>query len=190
MHRGIAIVLFFLTLSLYPFLFIAIKLTSPGPFIFKQKRMGKGKKVFIIYKLRTMVRNAERVKHRYKKFNEADGPVFKIKNDPRYTSVGKLLAKSALDEIPQLVNIIKGEMAFVGPRPLPVDEAGKVPRKYDGRFSILPGLTSSWVTEGGHKLTFDQWMRLDCKYAKTKNLATDITIIFRTITLILGNLAK
>ncbi len=189
MQKAVALILFILTLPSYPVLFAMIKLTSTGPFIFKQKRMGKGKKIFTIYKLRTMVNNAEKIKHRYKKLNEANGPVFKIKNDPRYTSIGKFLTKSAVDEIPQLINILRGEMAFVGPRPLPVAEAKKIPKKYDARFSVLPGLTSSWVIEGGHKLAFDQWMRLDCNYIRNKSLATDLLIIFKTIALILNHLA-
>lgn len=190
MQRLIAVSLFLLTLPLYPVLFVIIKLTSPGPFIFKQQRMGKNKKIFTIYKFRTMVEDAERQKLKYQNINEADGPVFKIKNDPRYTSVGKLLNKTALDEFPQLINVIKGDMALVGPRPLPISEAEKVPEKYNVRFSILPGLTSSWVINGSHKLSFKEWMMLDVNYANNKNLWWDLEIIVKTILLILNSILR
>ncbi len=150
--------------------------------------MGKGKKVFTIYKLRTMVKDAEKLKSKYLHLNETDGPVFKIRNDPRYTSIGRFLARTALDELPQLINIIKGEMAFVGPRPLPVEEARNVPKKYDARFSILPGLTSTWVIKGSHQLKFEQWMELDLKYVKNKTLWGDFEIILKTFFLIFKSL--
>jgi lipopolysaccharide/colanic/teichoic acid biosynthesis glycosyltransferase len=184
MARLAAVILFILTLPIYPFLFMVIKSTSNGSFLFKQKRMGKGKKVFTIYKLRTMVKDAEKLKATYQHLNEASKPAFKIKNDPRYTNIGKFLAKTALDELPQLINIIRGEMAFVGPRPLPVDEAKQIPEKFNARFSILPGLTSSWVVEGGHNLTFNQWMELDCAYVKNRNAKKDFMIIFKTFRLL------
>lgn len=185
MARLISLILFILTLPLYPIIFVAIKLNSPGPFIFRQKRTGKNKKTFTMYKFRTMVNNAEELKIKLMKRNEASGPVFKIRNDPRYTSTGKILARTALDELPQLINVIKGEMAFVGPRPLPVAESKQTSVKYDKRFSILPGLTSPWVVSGGHNLSFDQWMKLDCDYAKNKNLWLDISVIAKTVLLLL-----
>lgn len=176
-----ALTLLTITLPLYPLLFILIKSTSPGPFIFRQKRIGKDKKVFTMYKFRTMIENADALKPKLQSCNEAHSPTFKIYNDPRYTKIGKLLARTAIDEIPQLINIIKGEMSFVGPRPLPVAEAEQIPDKYTARFSILPGLTSPWVVKGGHKLTFEEWMRLDVKYTADKNIWYDIQIIFQTI---------
>lgn len=186
MTQLIGFILLMLTLPLYPIIFVAIKLNSPGPFIFRQKRMGKNKKIFTMYKFRTMVENAEDLKPKLKKFNEASGPVFKIRNDPRYTKVGKILTRSAIDELPQFVNIMKGEMAFVGPRPLPIDEAEQIPSKYEKRFSILPGLTSPWVVSGSHRLSFEKWMELDCDYAKNKNAKGDLIIILKTILLIMG----
>lgn len=184
MQRILGLLLFILTLPLYPLLFIVIKLSSQGPFIFRQKRMGKDKKIFTMYKFRTMVENAEELKSKFNNLNEADGPVFKIRHDPRYTKIGKILTRTAIDELPQLVNIIKGEMAFVGPRPLPVAEARQVSEKYSLRFKVLPGLTSPWVIKGGHTLTFDQWMKLDITYTKNKNTKTDLIIIFKTILLL------
>lgn len=167
-------------------LFFLIRLTSDGPFIFKQKRAGKGKKPFELYKIRTMVVNAEDLKSKYKKYNQADGPVFKIKDDPRYTSLGKFLSHTGLDEMLQLVNIIKGEMDFVGPRPLPLAEAKKVDKKYERRFSVLPGITSPWIVNGAHNLSFKKWMELDLDYAEKKNIFLDLVIMFKTIVLIIG----
>ncbi|VVA43779.1 Multidrug MFS transporter [Candidatus Roizmanbacteria bacterium] len=165
--------------------FLLIRLTSQGPFIFKQKRLGKDKKPFILYKIRTMVTDAENLKSRIANLNEADGPVFKIKNDPRYTKIGKFLSHTGLDEVPQLVNIIKGEMDFVGPRPLPVMEANKVPKKYERRFSILPGMTSPWIIRGAHNLTFAQWMQFDMEYIDKKNPLYDFLIFSKTLRIII-----
>jgi len=178
----------FLLILFLPLLFIfywLIKLTSRGPFIFKQKRLGKDKRIFTLYKIRTMIEEAEELKEKYRHLNEADEPVFKIRQDPRYTKIGKFLAHTGLDEIPQLINIIKREISFVGPRPLPVEEGLKVPKIYEKRFSILPGITSAWIVKGAHKLTFDQWMRLDLEYVKNKSFWYDIKILTSTAILIL-----
>lgn len=167
--------------------------TSKGPFIFKQNRLGKKKEIFTIYKIRTMMENAEELKKNYTYLNEADGPAFKIKDDPRYTNVGKFISQVGLDELPQLINVIKGEMNLVGPRPLPIYEAKKIPKKYWARFSILPGITSSWVVSGSHRLTFDQWMKKDLQYIKIRSLAFDAQILLKTLLIIvrsiLGKLA-
>lgn len=184
MARIIAFILLILSFPLWIIIGALIKFTSAGPIIFKQKRVGKDRKIFTMYKFRTMVENAEALKDRYRHLNEADGPVFKIRDDPRYTRVGKLLARLATDEIPQLVNVIKGEMALVGPRPLPLDEADNIPKKYQARFSILPGMTSPWIIEGAHKLSFDEWMRLDVEYVGKKSLWLDAKTLFLTLVLI------
>ena len=141
-----------------------------------------------MYKIRTMVTGAESLKSKVQSLNEADGPVFKIKDDPRYTKLGKWLALTGLDELPQLWNIVKDEMAFVGPRPLPVAEARKVPKKYQGRFSVLPGITSFWVVAGSHKLSFQKWMELDLEYVERKSLWYDIEIALKTILLIFSQI--
>lgn len=185
LQKTIASLLSILSLPLWPLPYLAVKLTSKGPFIFKQKRMGKDKIPFTMYKIRTMVDGAERLKSRYLNLNEADGPVFKIRDDPRYTKVGKFLSRLALDELPQLINVLKGEMALVGPRPLPIAEAKKVPKEYEARFSVLPGMTSLWVIKGGHTLSFDDWMELDLEYVKKKSLQDDIKILLSTFALIL-----
>lgn len=133
-----------------------------------------------------MVPNAERIKSRYKKLNEADGPVFKIRDDPRFTKFGKILSRTGLDELPQMINVIKGEMSVVGPRPLPVKEAKKLTKEQKIRELVKPGITSSWVTHGSHKLTFKKWMSLDKKYIEKATLVSDLSIIKDTVILI-GN---
>lgn len=179
-HRLLALFILILSIPLWPILYVLVKLDSPGPFIFKQKRMGKNGKIFTILKIRTMVKNAESLKAKYRHLNEEQEPVFKIKDDPRYTKIGKFLSLVALDELPQLINVIRGEMSMVGPRPLPVDEARKIPVKYKGRFEVLPGMTSLWIVKGGHDLKFERWMELDCYYAKKKSLFLDFYILFLT----------
>ena len=165
-------------------LFIVVKLESKGPFIFQQKRAGKGKKPFVMYKIRSMVLGAEALKKKYAHLNEANGPVFKISNDPRFTRIGKTLAYFAIDEAPQLINVIKGEMALVGPRPLPMSEAKRIPKKYQDRFKVLPGITSLWIVRGAHELAFEQWMGLDLDYVNQRNFFLDTKILLETFWLI------
>ena len=185
-YRIETIVLLLLCSPLFVIFFLAVKLTSKGPFLFKQKRLGKDKKPFTMYKIRTMVNNAEQLKKKYYHLNQIHGgPVFKIKNDPRYTKIGKIISHTGLDELPQLINVIKGEMSLVGPRPLPLEEAEKVPKKYERRFSVLPGITSPWVIKGSHVLSFRQWMELDLDYIKKQNFCYDMKICIQTAILIL-----
>lgn len=180
-YRLLALCLLVLTSPLLLVLFVLVKLDSKGPFIFKQRRVGKDKKPFFIYKIRTMVTTAEKLKSKIAHLNEADGPVFKIRNDPRYTRVGKFLSHTGLDELPQLLNIVKGEMSFVGPRPFPPEEAEKIPLKYQKRFLVLPGMTSSWILQGAHKLNFKQWMQLDLEYVAKQNIFLDLKIFISTL---------
>lgn len=147
--------------------------------------MGKHKREFLIYKMRTMRKDAEKIKDRYKSLNETTGPVFKIRDDPRYTLIGKFLSHTGIDELPQLLNIIKGEMAFVGPRPLPVDEALSIPKEFHKRFKVLPGITSLWVINGTHKLSFEEWMYLDIWYITHKSWLLDMKIAGKTILFLL-----
>ena len=190
MQRFFALFLLIILSPVLTILYILVKLTSKGPFIFKQKRTGKDKKPFYIYKIRTMVEGAESIKSKIKNLNEADGPVFKIRDDPRYTKIGRFLAHCGLDELLQLWNIVRGEMAFVGPRPLPVGEAKKVPKIYDRRFSVLPGISSLWVTEGTNHKDFDRWMRLDLEYVKNKSFWYDLWIGIKTCVLLINLLFK
>ena len=180
LERLLAGIFLILSLPLLALLYIIVRLDSKGPFLFLQLRAGKNKKPFWIYKIRTMIQDAESFKFQVSSLNEADGPVFKIQNDPRYTSVGKVLSRIAIDELPQLMNVLEGTMAFVGPRPLPLLEAKKVPKKYEKRFAVLPGMTSSWIVGGAHRLSFKRWMELDCEYAANKTFMKDVVILAQT----------
>jgi lipopolysaccharide/colanic/teichoic acid biosynthesis glycosyltransferase len=190
MQRLLALIFLILFSPFLLTLYFIVKLTSKGSFIFKQRRAGKDKKLFYIYKIRTMIKGAEDLKSKIYRLNEADGPVFKIHNDPRYTKFGHFLAHSGLDEIPQLINIVKGEMNFIGPRPLPIEEAIKVSKKYERRFSILPGISSLWVIEGTDHSSFDRWMELDLKYVKNRDVWYDFIIAVRTVLLLIKLMFK
>lgn len=188
--RLLALLLIIVSSPLFFLIGMAIKSEDRGDIFFRQKRWGKGKRSFLLLKFRTMIKGAEGKKSELMHLNEADGPVFKIQDDPRFTGVGRFLAHTGLDELPQLFNIIKGEMAFIGPRPLPPSEAKRVKKNYRKRFLILPGITSSWVVEGAHNLTFDKWMKLDIDYVKHKSLALDVRITFQTIGLIISQVVR
>lgn len=190
LSRILALILLILSLPFQAIVYILVKSTSRGGYIFRQKRTGKDNKPFWIYKIRTMVDNAENMKKEVRALNEVDGPVFKIKNDPRYTKVGKILSHTGLDELPQLVNIIKGEMDFVGPRPLPIEEARLIPKKYQKRTAVSPGITSPWILKGAHKLSFREWMESDLEYIKDKSLWYDSIQLTKTFFLILNYIYK
>ena len=189
-YRIIAAIALVILLPLFVVLYLLVKLTSKGPYIFKQKRVGERGKIFTMYKIRAMIQNAEKLKQKYKHLNEADGPVFKIRNDPRYTKVGKFLSYTALDELPQLLNVVKGDMSLVGPRPLPVDETARASSKYQARFSIPPGITSPWVIQGSHRLSFSKWMQLDLDYVVNNSLFYDLKILLMTSKVILESLFR
>lgn len=169
---------------------ILIELTSRGPILFVQKRIGKKGKTFNIIMFRTMYVGAEQDQVKFAHLNEADGPVFKIWDDPRFVGIGKHLAHTGLDELPQLINVIKGEMSLVGPRPLPVNEAKKLTKSQKVRELVKPGITSSWVIEGSHGLKFEEWMQLDREYVLNASLLTDVSIFLRTILSMVSNLFR
>lgn len=153
---------------------ILIALVDGFPVLFRQRRIGKDGKPFTMYKFRTMVAGAEALQKKYAQQNEANGPVFKISNDPRFTRLGKLLSHTGLDELPQLLNVTRGEMALFGPRPLPVSEAKHLKPWMQRRHDIKPGIISSWIFEGYHSRPFDEWMKSDIAYAKKKSLWYDL----------------
>ena len=184
MQRFLALMLLILLSPFIGLIYIIIKLDSKGPFVFKQKRVGKDFKEFTIYKIRTMIDGADKMQNSLKNRNESNEIVFKIRNDPRFTNFGKFLSHTGLDEVLQLINIIKGEMSFVGPRPLPVNEAKKIPNMYRTRFSVKPGITSLWIIKGAHNLSFNEWMKLDLEYVRKKSVFFDVFIFFMTILLI------
>jgi exopolysaccharide biosynthesis polyprenyl glycosylphosphotransferase len=180
----VTISLLLLTALAPVFLMIAlfIKLTDPGPIFFRQMRMGYGKRPFEILKFRTMVQNAERLMAQVEHLNETQGPTFKLKNDPRITPAGRFLRKTSLDEIPQLINVLKGDMSLVGPRPLPLrDYEGFSQDWHRRRFSVRPGITCLWQIMGRSSIGFDEWMALDMRYIDQWSVWLDVKILFQTI---------
>ena len=168
---------------------LAIKLTSRGPVFFTQLRSGLGGKPFKLYKFRTMCTDAEAQQAALMTANEQDGPAFKIKNDPRITPIGRWLRKSCVDELPQLVNVLKGEMTLVGPRPLPCDEADRCLAWEKRRLTVTPGLTCSWQA-GARRVTFAEWMRMDLRYIRQRSLANDCRLLWKTFLKVIRNKAS
>jgi exopolysaccharide biosynthesis polyprenyl glycosylphosphotransferase len=166
---------------------VLIKFTSPGPILFRQQRSGLNGRPFTLYKFRTMVTNAEQLKHELAAMNQMSGPVFKLVNDPRITRFGRFLRKSSIDELPQLINVLRGEMSLVGPRPLPVDEVRRFnDLAHRRRLSVKPGLTCLWQVSGRNKVKdFKDWVRLDLEYIDNWSLWLDLKIIFRTLPVVL-----
>lgn len=160
---------------------IIIKLTSKGPVVFSQKRVGVNGRLFDIYKFRTMVENAEELKETLSEKNEVDGPVFKIKKDPRITKIGSILRKTSLDELPQLINVLKGEMSLVGPRPPVPSEVNLYELWQRRRLSMKPGLTCIWQVSGRNNISFEQWMNMDLEYIDNWSLWLDIKLLVKTI---------
>jgi exopolysaccharide biosynthesis polyprenyl glycosylphosphotransferase len=161
---------------------ILVGATSPGPILFRQVRVGLNKRRFTISKFRTMIANAENNQYKLDSQNEADGPAFKMKNDPRITRIGKFLRKTSLDELPQLFNVLAGNMSLVGPRPLPIrDYAGFTEVWHRRRLSVKPGITCLWQIKGRHEISFHQWMELDMEYIDKWSLGLDFSILFKTI---------
>ncbi len=167
---------------------LLIKLTSPGRILFIQERNGYKGKVFKMYKFRSMVNNAEKLFTLVESMNEVSGHMFKIKDDPRITAVGRIIRKTSIDELPQLFNILKGDMSIVGPRPPILREVVKYDAWHDLRLSVKPGLTGLWQVSGRNRVGFDEMVRLDLKYIRERSLKRDFEIIARTIPVILGDL--
>jgi len=166
---------------------LLIKLTSPGPIMFRQLRSGLNGAPFTIYKFRTMVSNAEQLKHELEAMNEMRGPVFKVSKDPRITPIGKILRRFSIDELPQLLNVLRSEMSLVGPRPLPVDEIRRInDAAHRRRLSVKPGITCLWQVSGRNQIKeFRDWVRLDLEYIDNWSLWLDFKILFRTIPAVL-----
>jgi len=165
---------------------ILIKVTSPGPVFFTQKRIGQNKRKFMIYKFRSMAVDAEDRIKQIQHLNEVSGPVFKIKQDPRITPVGKFLRKTSIDELPQLFNVLTGDMSLVGPRPLPIrDYEGFSQDWHRRRFSVRPGITCLWQVAGRSSIPFEKWMELDMQYIDKWSLWLDVKILARTIPAVL-----
>ena len=171
-----------ITSPLLALIVLAVRLEGPGPVFFNQERLGQNKRRFRIFKIRTMVHNAEALMQQVEHLNQSQGPTFKLARDPRITKVGHFLRKTSLDELPQLFNVFLGNMSLVGPRPLPV-------RDYDGfsmdwhrrRFSVKPGVTCLWQVSGRSTINFDRWMELDMDYIDRWSLWLDLEILLKTV---------
>jgi exopolysaccharide biosynthesis polyprenyl glycosylphosphotransferase len=178
---GLALVLVPLVAPLMLLIAILVRLTSPGPALYRQLRCGRNGRRFWLYKFRSMYRDAEQDQARLSHLNESDGPVFKMTRDPRVTPVGRILRKTSLDELPQMFNIVKGDMSFVGPRPPLPEEVARYERWQRRRLRMKPGLTCLWALEGRSELTFARWMKLDMQYIDQWSLGLDFKILLRTI---------
>lgn len=159
---------------------LLVRLSSPGPILFKQQRAGLGGKPFPFYKFRSMYIDAEERKRELMEQNEADGPVFKMKNDPRVTPIGRILRRYSLDELPQLWNVLVGDMTLVGPRPPTLDEVPKYESWQRQRLHLTGGLTCTWQVSGRSDIPFEEWMRMDARYARQRSLKTDVSLLART----------
>lgn len=167
---------------------ILIKLEDPkGKVFFTQERNGKYPKIFKMYKFRSMVHNAEDLLKDLMDRNEQTGPVFKINDDPRITKVGKFIRKTSIDELPQLFNVLKGDMSLVGPRPPIPHEVEQYNSYQMQRLAVKPGLTCIWQVSGRNNIGFDEWVEMDIEYIKTRNLWLDIKLIFKTVGVLFGD---
>jgi len=165
---------------------IAIKLESRGPVLYRSTRIGRGGRPFTFLKLRSMVHNADQHRHRLKHLNECDGPVFKINRDPRVTRVGRFIRVMSIDEIPQFVNVLMGQMSMVGPRPPIPEEVVQYEPWQLHRLDVRPGITCLWQISGRSRIGFQEWMRLDLEYIRHESLALDLNILIRTVPAVLS----
>ena len=167
---------------------IAIKIEDPkGSIFFAQQRCGKDNKLFPMYKFRSMVSNAEELLEELMEHNEMDGPVFKIKDDPRITKVGKFIRKTSVDELPQLFNILRGDMSIVGPRPVIPHEVAEYNDYQRQRLLVKRGLTCIWQVSGRNSIGFGEWVDMDLEYIEKRNLWMDIKLIFKTVGVLFGD---
>jgi len=167
---------------------VIIKLTSPGPILFRQKRSGLHGRLFMMYKFRSMVTNAEMLRAELEAYNEQTGPVFKIKDDPRVTPIGRFLRRTSLDELPQLWNVLSGEMSLVGPRPPIPGEVEQYHPWHRRRLSMKPGITCLWQIGGRNNIAFEEWMKLDLQYIDNWSLWLDLKILARTVPVVASGL--
>ena len=178
---GLSLLALILTSPITLLIALLIKLEDGGPVLFKQMRIGRNGRRFKCYKFRSMVINAEELKAKLMAQNEADGPVFKIDKDPRVTKVGHIIRKLSLDELPQFLNVLRGEMSIVGPRPPLKSEVLQYERSQLRRLSMKPGITGSWQVWGRHTVTFEEWMKMDLDYIDNWSIWLDLRIMFATV---------
>ncbi|WP_027631818.1 sugar transferase [Clostridium hydrogeniformans] len=166
---------------------ILIKIDSKGPVVFAQERVGLNEKNFKMYKFRSMVVNAEKLKDELLNKNEMSGPMFKMKDDPRVTKIGKFIRKTSIDELPQLINVLKGDMSLVGPRPNLPKEVNRFEPWMKEKFNVKPGLTCYWQVMGRNDIDFEEWMKLDIRYVRERNTLIDLKLIFKTFWVLFGD---
>lgn len=183
--RGIDVIVALLAIVLFAPVFLvtalAIYIEDGAPVFFIQERNGLHGKIFRMYKFRSMCRDAAKIHQSLLAQNELDGPAFKMKDDPRLTRVGKFIRKTSIDELPQLLNILKGEMSIVGPRPLPTYETAELNEYQRQRMNVKPGLTCYWQCSGRNDIPFGEWMEMDMKYIEDESICTDARIMVKTV---------
>lgn len=183
--RGIDVIVALLAIVLFTPVFLvtalAIYIEDGAPVFFIQERNGLHGKIFRMYKFRSMCRDAAKIHQSLLAQNELDGPAFKMKDDPRLTRVGKFIRKTSIDELPQLLNILKGEMSIVGPRPLPTYETAELNEYQRQRMNVKPGLTCYWQCSGRNDIPFGEWMEMDMKYIEDESICTDARIMVKTV---------
>lgn len=184
----ISLIMLILFSPIFLIVSIAIRIEDGGPTIYRQTRVGKNKKEFQMYKFRSMCCGADAMLDKLQHMNEADGPVFKIADDPRVTRVGHFIRKFSIDELPQLLNILKGEMTIVGPRPPLPNEVAKYTPEQALRLAVKPGLTCFWQVSGRSNLSFERWMELDRQYLRELGPITDLKILLKTIPAVLSGI--
>lgn len=184
LHFILVVILILFTLPVQITIYIGILIFSGFPVIFTQKRIGLNGKQFVMFKFRTMRNGAEKLQSKYAPLNEVRGPVFKIHNDPRFTRMGKFLSHCGLDELPQLFNVLKGDMSLIGPRPLPVSEAAKLSPQAQKRQKIKPGIISPWILNGYHSQAFTSWMKSDIEYLDHKKFTYDLQLFLKSFWLL------
>lgn len=184
---SLALILLIFSLPLLAVISLAIFITNGRPIFFLQKRMGQNKKIFTIIKFRTMQKNAHRLQKKYTKLNQAPSPMFKIYDDPRFVGIGKFLSSTGLDELPQLINIIKGEMSFAGPRPLPVAESKALNKNWDFRYRVKPGIFSDWAISQDRNQSLKKWMELEKESLKRGGMREDVMAMLFSIKTIINN---
>jgi exopolysaccharide biosynthesis polyprenyl glycosylphosphotransferase len=185
MDVTISLLLLLMLLPIFCIISILIRTGSDGPIFFRQQRVGYNGRTFTLFKFRTMVKDAEKLKDTLKDRNEMDGPVFKMKDDPRVTGIGAILRRTSLDELPQLINVLKGDMSLVGPRPPVPPEVAQYALPDRRRLSMKPGITGIWQVSGRNNIPFSRWMEMDREYIDHWSLWLDLKILFRTIPVVL-----
>lgn len=177
----VALVLILLLIPIFVIGYPILILLIGSPIIFRQKRVGRNKQPFLVYKIRTMHKNAEKQQKKLASQNEAPYPMFKIDHDPRFNKIGRALSKLGLDELPQLINILKGEMSFVGPRPLPLHEAEQLDPTWDFRYEVRPGLLSIWALSPKRHQSLTAWKKLEKETLKIDNVQQELQLFLRAI---------